>query len=168
MGKKWLVALLGAGAMTLSTGALAQQSYTAVPGFYIGAEVGQTSFEGDGDDEDDTGFKILGGYQFHRHFGAELGYGLLFDKEGVEVTAFELVATGRYPFTPQFSLVGKLGFAMWESEAGAFDDDGTDLTWAIGVQYDFNRNVGARVMWQGYDLDDADADFLNIGIVWRF
>ena len=42
MTKKWLVSMLGAAAMTVSAGALAQSATT---GFYIGAEVGKTDVE---------------------------------------------------------------------------------------------------------------------------
>ena len=57
MTKKWLVSLLGAAAMVVSGAAFAQASTPAVPSFYVGAEVGQA----DTGNEDDIGFKILGG-----------------------------------------------------------------------------------------------------------
>lgn len=165
MTKKWLVSMLGAAAMSVSAGALAQTTMATVPNFYVGADVGQVDVE----EENDTGFKILGGYQFHRNIAAELGYGLLFDKEGAELTTWELVAVGMYPLTPQFSIIGKLGFAMWEVEVEGFgSEDGTDLTWAVGVQYDITKNLGLRAQWQTYEADEADADFLSIGVVWRF
>ncbi|HZO03728.1 MAG TPA: outer membrane beta-barrel protein, partial [Burkholderiales bacterium] len=96
--KKWLVAVLSAAALTVSTGALAQSSMATVPNFYVGLDVGKT----DVGDEDDTGFKIFGGYQFHRNIAAEVGYGLLFDKDGAEVTSMEVVAVGIFPLTNQF------------------------------------------------------------------
>jgi hypothetical protein len=68
--------MLGAAALAVSGGAFAQTSTSAVPAFYVGAEVGST----DVGDDDDIGYKILGGYQFHRNLAAEVGYGLLFDK----------------------------------------------------------------------------------------
>lgn len=160
MTKKWLVSMLGAAAMVVSAGAMAQAT---VPNFYIGAEVGQT----DVGSEDDTGFKFLGGYQFHRNIAAELGYGLLFDKSGVEVTSLEAVAVGIFPLANNFSLLGKLGFAMIEAEGPGGSEDETELTWAIGAQYDFTRNLGVRLQFQRYETDDS-VDFINVGVVWRF
>lgn len=160
MTKKWLVSMLGAAAMVVSAGAMAQAT---VPNFYVGAEVGQT----DVGSEDDTGFKFLGGYQFHRNIAAELGYGLLFDKSGVEVTSLEAVAVGIFPLANNFSLLGKLGFAMIEADGPGGSEDETELTWAIGAQYDFTRNLGVRLQFQRYETDDS-VDFINVGVVWRF
>jgi OmpA-OmpF porin, OOP family len=166
MTKKWLVSVVGAAAMSVSAGALAQQSMATVPNFYIGAEVGQAD-----NSVDDTGFKILGGYQFHRNIAAEVAYGMLIDKDNVEVTTIEAVAVGIWPLTPNISLLGKLGFAQVDVEvsgpgAGASSDD-IELTYGIGVQWDFTRNLGVRVGWQRYDAD-SEVDYLNVGVVWRF
>ena len=77
--------------------------------FYIGAEIGQ----GDAGEEDDIGYKFLGGYQFYRNFAAEVGYGILVDKGDVEVTTLELVGVGMFPLGNNFlswaSSVSRLG-----------------------------------------------------------
>jgi len=163
MTKKWLVSMLGAAAMSVSAGALAQQPMATVPNFYAGLDVGQT----DVGSEDDTGFKIFGGYQFHRNIAAELGYGLLFDKSGVDLTSIEAVAVGIFPLANQFSLIGKLGFAMLEADGPGGSADETELTWGIGAQYDLTRNLGFRLQFQRYEADDA-IDFISLGVVWRF
>ena len=159
MNKKWFVSMLGAAAMAVSAGAYAQQP--ASTGFYIGAEVGNTDVGGA---DDDIGFKILGGYQFHRNIAAELGYGLMYDKSGVEVKALEAVAVGMFPIANQFSIIGKLGLANIDVNPG---DDKTELTWGVGVQYDFSRNLGVRALWQRYETDEA-IDFLAVGVTWKF
>jgi len=159
MNKKWCVSMLGAAAMAVSAGAIAQQPATT--GFYIGAEVGNTDVGGA---DDDIGFKILGGYQFHRNIAAELGYGLMYDKSGVEVKALEAVAVGMFPIANQFSIIGKLGLANIDVNPG---DDKTELTWGLGVQYDFSRNLGVRALWQRYETDEA-IDFLAVGVTWKF
>jgi OmpA-OmpF porin, OOP family len=166
MNKKWLVAMLGAAAMSVSAGAMAQQQQQT--GFYVGADIGSVDFE----DEDDTGFRFSGGYQFNRNFAAELGYVTLFDKSifgaNVEVDGFELVAVGKMPLANNFSVYGKLGFLMWDAKVAGFSDDGTDLTFGLGLQYDVSRNLGIRGQWQRYDVDDADADMFSVGLVYRF
>ena len=161
MTKKWLVAMLGTAAMTLSTGAAAQLA--TVPGFYLGAEVGQADFGSD----DDTAIKFIGGYQFHRNVAVEAGYGLLYDRGGSEVTAIEVVAVGLFPVMDRLSIIGKLGFANVDVETPLGSDDKTELTYGVGVQYDFTRNLGARAQWQRYDTDQ-EVDLLSVGIVYRF
>jgi OOP family OmpA-OmpF porin len=161
MTRKWLVALLSAVAMTFSAGAMAQGMMS---GAYVGLDVGQT----DVGDEDDTGFKIFGGYQFHRNVAAELGYGLLFDKGGVELTSLEAVAVGMFPLANQFSIIGKLGLARLEAEGFGESESDTELTYGIGVQYDATRNLGLRLQWQRYSTDPDDIDFISIGVLWKF
>ena len=160
--KKWIAAMLGAAAMAVSAGALAQKTDT---GWYVGGDIGKVDIE----DEDDTGWRIVGGYKINRNFAAELGYSSLFDKGGVEVTAWELVGIASFPVANQFSVFGKLGFAMWDVDAGVFgSDDGTDLTFGLGVQYDFTPKLGLRGQWQRYDVSDADADVFSVGVVYKF
>ena len=163
MTTKWFVSMLGAAAMAVSGAAFAQASTSPVPAFYIGAEVGQ----GEAGDEDDLGYKILGGYQFHRNFAAELGYGILLDKDNAEVTTLELVAVGMWPLGNNFHLLGKLGFANWEIDTRGGSTDGTDLTWGVGAQFDMGRNLGLRAVWQRYEADE-EIDFFNVGVIWKF
>ena len=162
MTRKWLVSMLGAAAMAVSTGALAQ---TTVPHFYIGAEVGQAD-----NSVDDTGFKFLGGYQFHKNIAAEVAYGMLIDKDNLEVTTIEAVAVGIFPLTPNISLLGKLGFAQVDVEVrglGGGSSDDIELTYGFGVQWDFTRNLGFRAGWQRYDAD-SEVDYINVGVIWKF
>jgi OmpA-OmpF porin, OOP family len=161
MNKKWLVSMLGAAAMAVSAGALAQSSTT---GFYIGAEAGNTDVSGA---DDDIGFKLLGGYRFHPNIAAEVGYGMLYDKDDVEVTALEFVAVGMFPIANQFSILGKLGLANVEADTPFGSEDKTELTWGIGAQFDFSRNLGVRAVWQRYETEEA-VDFLAIGVTYRF
>lgn len=167
MTRKWLVSMLAAAGMIVTSGALAQQKpASTVQHFYIGAEVGQAD-----NTADDTGFKILGGYQFHKHIAAEIAYGMLIDKDNVEVNTIEAVAVGIFPLTPNISLLGKLGFAQVDVEVGGGQGGGSsddiELTYGFGVQWDFGRNLGLRAGWQRYDAD-AEVDYINVGIVWRF
>jgi OOP family OmpA-OmpF porin len=165
MTQKWLVSILGAAALAVSGGTLAQTSTgPAVPSFYVGAEVGSA----DVGDDDDIGYKILGGYQFHRNLSAEVAYGLLFDKSDVEVTGLELVAVGLWPLGNNFNILGKLGFVNWEVDSPVGSDDGTDITWAVGVQFDMSRNLALRAAWQRYETDPDETDFLNVGVIWKF
>lgn len=157
MTKKWIVAMLAGAAMAVSAGAWAQQT----TGFYAGLDVGNADIGSD----DDTGWKIFGGYQFHRNVAAELGISRLYDKGGAKVEALELVAVGIAPLADKISLYGKLGFANVDFTPG---DDKTELTVGFGVQYDFTRNLGVRAQWQRYDTDPDAIDFVSVGVLWKF
>jgi opacity protein-like surface antigen len=164
MGRKWLVSVFGAAAVSMSVGAQAQSAMSpVVPNIYAGIEIGQADIE----NEDDIGFKVFGGYQFTRNIAAELGYGMMFDKSDVEVTALELVAVGMFPIANQFSLIGKLGLANVEVDSPGGSEDKTEITWGIGVQFDVSRNLGVRALWQRYETEEA-LDWLAIGVMWRF
>ena len=80
-------------------------------------------------DDDDTGFKIFGGYQFLPWLGAELGYvdggtasesysdpDLGGAKLDVDVSAFTVAAVGTLPIGDMFELYGKLGMAFWQGD----------------------------------------------------
>jgi opacity protein-like surface antigen len=156
MPKKWILALL----IAAPASALAQ---APVKGWYIGADVGQADFAG----ENDTAFKLLGGYRVNRHLAVEGAYASLFDKAGAEATGFELVALGSFSLANQLSLFGKLGFANAYIEAGAIDEEKVELTYGIGLQYDITRNIGVRGQWQRYDTSE-EIEVFTLGAVWTF
>lgn len=155
--RKCLVSLFGAVALLLSAGAAAQ---TTLPGVYLGLDVGNADFG----PTDDTAFKVYGGYQMHPNFAAEVGFSNLIDKSGFEVSGLEIDAVGFFPLAPQIQLLGKLGFARIDVSPG---EDENEFTFGIGLQYDANRNVGARLQWQRYTTD-PDIDLITIGVVFKF
>jgi len=74
-----------------------------------------------------------------------------------------------YPVGNNLSIIGKIGFAMWDADAGIFgSNDGTDLTYGLGVQYDLNPKLAIRGQWQRYDIDDSNGDLFSIGLIYRF
>ena len=191
--------LLTAGLLALvavSTPALSQDT-----GWYVGLGVGQSKFDVDctgttSCDDKDTAWSIFGGYQFNKHFGAELGYVDLGKVTasgpvlGVPVSlsiktkAFELLGVGTYPINQQFSVYGKLGFFRWDVDASASalgasasdSDSGTDFTHAIGVKYNFTKTIAGTLQWQRYyniGSDDttggtSDVDVIGVGIIFKF
>jgi len=140
-------------------------------------------------DGKDTAWKIFGGYMFNRHFGVEGAYvnlgeasysGNFFGSPvtggKVEVTGFNVAALGSYPINEQFSVFGKIGLFLWDAEASdttggvpfSAKEDGTDLSFGVGLGYNFTRNLGVRLEWEMFEAADADATLLSIGIAWRF
>jgi OOP family OmpA-OmpF porin len=168
-------------------------------GFYAGVHIGQAEAKDTCDgisgptvscDEKDTSWKILGGYQFTRHFAAELGYSDLGEitasgpggTASVEATAFELVGVGMFPIVDRFSVYGKLGLYRGETDANvntvllttSSSESNTDITFGFGVRYDFGARFGVRAEWQRYqdvgggDIGEDDIDVLSIGLLLRF
>jgi OOP family OmpA-OmpF porin len=168
---------------------------TADRGWYVGGSFGQASADCDTSelpgftcDEEDTAWKIFGGYQLNRNLALELGYANLGEvalsgfgfNADIETTVWELVGVASYPINNQFSLYGKLGLFRAETDLssnfGASGDESTNgLTFAFGVRYDFTRQIGLRAEWQRYsgidapqDLGESDIDVLSVGVVVRF
>jgi OOP family OmpA-OmpF porin len=165
---------------------------------FVGASIGQSDVDEDITaglitsgpvDSKDNAFKVFGGYMFNRHFGVEgayvdlgeVSYSGSFGSAAVnggkvETTGFNVAALGSYPVTEEFSVFGKIGLFIWEAEASdttggvPFSEktDGTDISFGLGLNYQFTRNLGVRAEWERFKLDEADADLISVGIVWRF
>jgi OOP family OmpA-OmpF porin len=165
---------------------------------FVGASIGQSDVDEDitaglitsgSVDSKDNAIKVFGGYMFNRHFGVEgayvdlgeVSYSGSFGSAAVnggkvETTGFNVAALGSYPVTEEFSVFGKIGLFIWEAEASdttggvPFSEktDGTDISFGLGLNYQFTRNLGVRAEWERFKLDEADADLISVGIVWRF
>ena len=174
-----IMKLIGAILLTLGmTGtALAQN------GFYAGASIGQATIDAcdgftDCDDED-TGWKILGGWEFNRNIALEAAFVDFGEVSGsiggsavsAETDGWTLAGKGMLPLTEQFGVFGKFGMIMWDAEGGGaasgIDDDGTDLIYGLGAQYMFTERFGIVGEWEWYDIDD-DVDLFSIGALYKF
>jgi len=194
MQKKILVSALLAGFAAVPTLAMAQaKGGTSDLGFYAGASIGQSTADCPGNgscDDKDTAYRIFGGYKFHPNIAVEGGYSPLGETSSsfpggslkAEANAWDLVGLGIWPLGNNFSVFGKLGFYNAElklSGIASGKKTTTDLTYGIGGQYDFNRNLGLRLEWQRYsgvkapDVagtsgGDTDIDVLAVGALWKF
>lgn len=178
-------------------------AFAADNGFYLGGAVGRsdfrdacsdlTGFVGTCDDKD-TAWKIFGGYQINKYFGAELGYvdfgkatatgtfGGVPASADIKVKAWEILGVGTFPITGGLSAYGKAGFARWDIDssatfggaAGSFSDNGTDFTFGLGVKYDFTPNLAARAEFQRYNnvgnstTGESDINLWTIGVMYKF
>jgi opacity protein-like surface antigen len=142
---------------------LATPASAADTPFYAGVQIG-----------DATSF--LGGYQIDKTISAEF----LYTDYNEYATSMGVFGVAMFPNlikgNPQISLFGKVGivrttveystpyfcgFAICFSNAKATS---TDLAIGGGAQYDFNKNVSARL---GLDWDDYDSN-LYIGAIYKF
>ena len=164
---RFLFALLASAAFAISP-AMADDA-----GFYVGAGVGEFGLEIDGFDDSDTAFKVFGGYRFIRYLGVELEYidGGTAEDFGLEVdvSGFNLSLMGILPAGENLDLFAKLGMIAWDADApGIGSDSGEDLSWGIGAGYAFTDNLGARLEYQGFEIEDADGEMISIGLSWKF
>jgi len=185
---RFIIALIAASAFAISP-AMAKDS-----GFYLGAGVGSFGLDVDGIEEgvnfsgDDVGFKLLGGYKINKYFGAELEYidgGSVEDKYdmdgdklklAVDLSGFNLSVLAAYPFAESFDVFGKLGAVFWDADFKASfmgvseraTDDGNDFSWGIGASWYFTDNFGARIEYQGFEIEDADTDMISLGVTYIF
>jgi OOP family OmpA-OmpF porin len=94
----------------------------------------------------------------------------------VELSAFTLSVLGVLPISEQFSVFGKVGLFKWEAEFSdttggvpfSGDDDGSDVSFGLGVAYNFTRNFGLRAEYELFKTEDADVNLLSVGVVWKF
>lgn len=127
-----------------------------------------------------TGFKLYGGYQFHRNFALEGGY---FDlgKFGytantiptgtldgnIKLKGFNLDAVGILPITERFSALGRVGLNYAQARdsftgTGAVNvtnpnpsKSGTNYKLGVGLQYAFTDALGLRAEVERYRVNDA-------------
>lgn len=164
--KAWIAAMLGAAAMAMSAGALAQkQSET---GWYAGFSLGQND-----DYDDEFAYRISGGYQINRNVAVEFGYTSLGERTvfgtTVDASAWDVIGLYKFPLQNQLSLYGLAGFTRVEAEVfvpgvGKVSDTTTDITFGVGVQYDFSRQLGVRAQYQDYD----GSGVISVGVVYKF
>lgn len=195
---KWVVAtVLSITAAAFALPASAQMRMPGGSSLYAGVNLGQSKLNIQCDlpgvtcDDNDTAFKLYGGYQINANFAAELGYADLgkatisgpggTDKLGA--TAWDLTALLRAPIGGSgFSVFGRLGGYAGDVKLSGVDNgkkSSTGLTFGFGGEYDFARNLGVRAEWQRYSKmkarndatgaeDDGDVDALTLGVLYRF
>lgn len=154
--------------------------------FYVGASFLDAGLEVDFEesvdefDEDDSGFKIWGGYHFSKFFGIEGGYydlgepgdelPILGDLD-LEVTSWNVAAKGRLPIGKRIELFAKAGAFLWDIEIGGTsiddDDDGTDFGYGAGISVLLSK-IELRAEYEIVEFDDADLDIISVGAAWRF
>jgi OOP family OmpA-OmpF porin len=149
-------------------------------GWYGGVNMGSAEVEVI--NESDLGYKFYGGY-LTKHIGAELGIVGLGDgytPADVDIYGVSLEFVGRVPVSAYFSLLGKFGLFWWTVEncysgyyyydcVGGVYDDGSDLTYGVGVEFDVTDHVTIRGEWQEFlDVSDSDVSLISAGVIYTF
>lgn len=153
---------------------------TAMAAGYIGVGIGSADIEG----VDDTSIKIYGG-SHNTSYGFEVAYHDLGKQEesafgltaSIEVTGIELSGVGYLPVSPTTDFFGKLGFLLWDMDLNltgfpTASEDGSDLIYGLGVQFNTRNNFAIRLEFQATTLDvngvDFDTEILSVGATYKF
>jgi outer membrane immunogenic protein len=178
-----LVSLLGLAVFSLSPTAFADS------GAYIGGSIGTAGVSIDDDfgenfDEDDSAFKIYGGYAFDLpvvDFGIELGYFDLGQPAGViddglaeiSVSGYEVFGLIGFNLGP-VGIFGKAGLAAWDADilieaiGDDFSEDGSDPAYGVGLRF-MVGSLEIRGEYEVIDISEADDVYMaTVGLVWRF
>lgn len=150
---------------------------------YVGARVGQAKTSIDGatlDKDSPTAYGVFVGHTFSPNFAVEAEYLSLGEIGGgggtAESSGFSVSGVGSFPIDEQFSLFGKLGYAMITSEfsGGGTDSKSNALTYGLGGQYNVSPTAGIRLGWDNYKFNDTtngfegDASLISVGGVFKF
>lgn len=146
---------------------------------YAGVNVGQTKydFQAGAAKDTSTAFGILGGYTFNENLAAEAAYTSLGSVDvgpgtTVKGSAISLSGVGSYPFSKEFSIFGKLGFARTTADAtGQASENKSAVVFGLGGQYNVSPEIGIRAGFDRYKVgstNSINADVMSIGAVFKF
>ena len=156
-------------------------------GFYLGAGAAKAnidSFESNGFDFDDVGWKILAGFRPLDNFAVEAEYMDLGNERAdlgplgsanAEAKAIAAFGVLLLPLVP-IDLYAKAGLARWDVQGGftsafgnaSFDDEGTEFAYGAGVQARLG-SLAVRGEYESFDIEDTDGvDLFSVSLTWTF
>jgi outer membrane immunogenic protein len=181
-------------ALLVSALVMLADANAAQSGWFIGGSVGQSQVEANIEnpvlpepppsfDEDDTAWKLFGGYSWvlAKTFGlsvegAYVNFGepsgdLLGNPIAVEPTAFDLFGVASVDIGP-IGIFGKVGYAWWDADVifdgEVFSDDGNDVVYGIGARFNL-WSLQFRAEYEIYDISDIeDLTMWSVGAAWTF
>lgn len=104
----------------------------------------------------------------------------------LDFSTFYVAAVGRLPVANVLTVTGRVGFHMWESEISDISvtaagtatsvscdiplckDDGTDLLYGIGAEYDITDNVRLQGNLTRFEADEDEVDMISINVAYMF
>ncbi|HSI58681.1 MAG TPA: porin family protein [Ideonella sp.] len=154
-----------AAALALALGTLATATSHA-EGLYLGGNIAspnwRNSSSGVGGDDSGVGVNVYGGYAINPNFSLEAGVMTLGKTQGLlgdaKATGGYLDAVGTFPIAPQWSLLGRVGYANAKIKTDLGDDSGGGVKFGAGVQYDLTPTTALRGEWARYRIDAFNAN----------
>lgn len=148
-------------------------------GYYVGGAIGQSEAStycsgATGCEENDTAWKIFGGYQVIDKISVEGTYLNLGDirKNGQnsDISAFAAYGVATLPVTEKFDAFAKLGGARWTSENTDGKQSGFGMAYGIGAKMTLNETTKLRAEWEKIQdvetssSEESDVNMLSIGV----
>ncbi len=137
---------------------------------YVGFGLGRSDAR-ELDDRGD-GFTFYGALRFNKHIALEGGPVNLgrAGAEDLERRGFALRTLGFLPLGTRAELFGAAGFYDWEAETETVKvDDGTDLTYGLGLQFHLSDRWSLRGEWARFvDVVGGDVDWVSLNAVFWF
>jgi OmpA-OmpF porin, OOP family len=182
-------------AVLLAASALSIPTYAADTGWYLLADVGQTKIKdafsdapaGTSIDDTDTGFKVGGGYMFHKNVGVEAAYvdlgkatATLGSQSAEGKASGEVIAAVlSLPVGDRFAVLARLGFinATVKVTSPGASDSSTDVkaTWGIGGAFFITQQLGIRLNYDSYNklgdknkTGESTVDMISLGVMYKF
>jgi len=155
-------------------------------GFYLGAGIGRSSIDifefypslGDSLEQDNSAYKVYGGYRFLKFLAVEGGYTNLGSPQGLErnvqehperaevsVNGWDAFAVGILPLGQVVDVFGKIGMMSWDTNITSIQDgevkysesaSGTDTAYGFGVGFWVGPNVTLRGEGEWFKIGDYD------------
>ena len=187
--------LLGRVALILVCACTAEAD-AADTGVYVGGAVSQSTIETNADffgfslDDDDSGYKVIGGIRLLDSFAVEVNYvdfGAIVFEDGnfaadgirneYEATALDAFAVG-FIGIGVIETFGKVGIVYWDAESRlqggltgldlSASETGTDFAFGVGGQF----NVGSlslRLEYENFDVSGVEQlDMWSLGLTYTF
>lgn len=137
---------------------------------YIGLNAGKSKFSlnngvgGFGSENKDTSYNIYAGSYFNPNFGLELGYtdfGKVNRAGGTtKAEGINLSLVGKFPLSPSFNLLGKLGSTYGRTNTSSAlasgipsgRESGFGVSYGLGAEFAFTPVLSAVVQYDEHDL----------------
>lgn len=150
---------------------------------FFGGSFGQSEADGfcdtnSGCNDEDTSWKVYGGYKITDMIDAEVSYHSIGDinrttdtsTETSEISALAINAVGKYKINDSVEALGKIGAASWTSDNSDGEESGIGLTYGFGAKVSMNENMKIRAEWETIsDVETAggtesDISTMSLGI----
>jgi OOP family OmpA-OmpF porin len=148
---------------------------SAETGFYFGGSLGNATFDGTAPgtnvsiDDDDTAYKLYGGFRVLSFLAVEGGYvnfGELGGATGtVELDGWDAFGVVNLPLGP-VNVFAKLGGIAWQSDfsnaVSSADDSDFDLAYGVGAAFRMGM-FGLRAEYEIFETGNDNTEMFSIG-----
>lgn len=172
------------------------EANAADSGIYVGGAVSRSNIETEAEffgfslDDDDNGYKLIGGVRLSGAFAVEVNYvdfgSIVFEDGDIVADGIrsEYAATALDAFAVGFigigvvEAFGKLGVVYWDADsrlqggiAGldlSVSDSGTDIAFGVGGQFNLG-SLSLRLEYENFDVSSVDQlDMWSLGLTYTF